>query len=148
MQTLLSSSAGSTDTSLWTHYKAGERDYCGNKLPENMRKNDKLEEAIITPTTKAADHDVPISPQEILSQGILLEKDWHQVRSLPTSAMQLYLPLLIAPAKHDVTAASKEPFQLLCNVFAHDQGQAGCMRQGPHNGCWKGTLQAKTSALC
>lgn len=71
--------AGSTDTSLWTHYKAGERSYCGNKLPEDMRKNDKLEGAIITPTTKAADHDVPISPQEILDQGILSQQDWHQV---------------------------------------------------------------------
>ena len=44
-----------------------------------MRKNDKLNEAIITPTTKAADHDVPISPQEILDQGILSQQDWQQV---------------------------------------------------------------------
>ena len=25
--------AGSTDTSLWTHYAAGERQYCGNSFP-------------------------------------------------------------------------------------------------------------------
>lgn len=33
---------GSTDTSLWTHYKAGERVYCGNNFPDGMRKNDRL----------------------------------------------------------------------------------------------------------
>ena len=33
---------GSTDTSLWTHYKAGAREYCGNAFPDGMRKNDRL----------------------------------------------------------------------------------------------------------
>ena len=59
---------GSTDTSLWTHYKAGEREYCGNALPDGMRKNAKLAQNIITPTTKAADHDVPIKPHDIVTQ--------------------------------------------------------------------------------
>ena len=34
-------SAGSTDTSLWTHYRAGEREYCGNRFPDGLRKNDR-----------------------------------------------------------------------------------------------------------
>jgi len=34
--------AGSTDTSLWTHYKAGAREYCGNTFPDGMHKNDRL----------------------------------------------------------------------------------------------------------
>lgn len=90
MQGAIMRCAGSTDTSLWTHYNAGEREYCGNKLPDDMRKNDKLEEAIITPTTKAADHDVPISPQAILSQGILSQQDWHQA-SVPAQALIVHL---------------------------------------------------------
>ncbi|KAL3155955.1 hypothetical protein ABBQ32_012948 [Trebouxia sp. C0010 RCD-2024] len=69
---------GSTDTSLWTHYNAGEREYCGNKFPDGMRKNDKLEQQIITPTTKAIAHDVPISAHDILGQGILSQQDWDQ----------------------------------------------------------------------
>ena len=71
---------GSTDTSLWTHYNAGERVYCGNTFPDDMRKNDRLEQQVITPTTKAATHDVPISAQEILDQGILSQQDWDQVQ--------------------------------------------------------------------
>ena len=64
-------SAGSTDTSLWTHYKRGERRYCGNDFPDGMRKNDRLARNVITPTTKAETHDEPISPQEIVARGLM-----------------------------------------------------------------------------
>eukprot|EP00983_Pelagomonas_calceolata_P093241 1157755-Pelagomonas_calceolata.AAC.6 len=43
---------GSTDTSLWTHYKAGKREYCGNAFQDGMVKNDRLPSNVITPTTK------------------------------------------------------------------------------------------------
>ena len=76
---LLPQSVGSTDTSLWTHYNAGEREYCGNIFPDGMRKNDQLEQQVITPTTKSATHDVPISAQDILEQGIVSQSDWDQV---------------------------------------------------------------------
>lgn len=67
---------GSTETSLWTHYKNGEREYCGNTFPDGMKKNERLAHNVITPTTKAADHDVPISPQEIVAQGLMSQEDW------------------------------------------------------------------------
>jgi phosphoribosylaminoimidazole-succinocarboxamide synthase len=44
---------GSTDTSLWTHYKAGAREYCGNTFPDGMVKNQRLASNVITPTTKS-----------------------------------------------------------------------------------------------
>jgi phosphoribosylaminoimidazole-succinocarboxamide synthase len=67
---------GSTETSLWTHYKAGQREYCGNTFPDGMRKNDRLGHNVITPTTKAVDHDVPISPSDIVDQGLMTSSDW------------------------------------------------------------------------
>lgn len=70
---------GSTDTSLWTHYKNGSRDYCGNKLPEGLRKNDKLKHNIITPTTKEETHDVPISAADIVKQGLMTQAEWDKV---------------------------------------------------------------------
>ncbi|KAF5842504.1 hypothetical protein DUNSADRAFT_6748 [Dunaliella salina] len=70
---------GSTDTSLWTHYKAGEREYCGNTFPDGMVKNDRLPSNVITPTTKADDHDVPISPKEIVEKGLMSQADWDMV---------------------------------------------------------------------
>lgn len=78
---------GSTDTSLWTHYKNGERTYCGNKLPEGMKKNQKLPHAIITPTTKDEVHDRPISPQEIVESGLMTQAQWD---SASASAMKLF----------------------------------------------------------
>ncbi|PJA54781.1 MAG: phosphoribosylaminoimidazolesuccinocarboxamide synthase [Candidatus Marinimicrobia bacterium CG_4_9_14_3_um_filter_48_9] len=67
---------GSTSTSLWTVYKNGDRNYCGNALPEGLVKNQKLEKNLITPTTKDAVHDRPISPEEIVSEGWMSREDW------------------------------------------------------------------------
>ena len=48
---------GSTSTSLWTVYNNGDREYCGNELPEGLIKNQKLDQNMLTPTTKEEDHD-------------------------------------------------------------------------------------------
>jgi phosphoribosylaminoimidazole-succinocarboxamide synthase len=60
---------GVTSTSIWTHYRDGKREFCGHKLPEGLKKNDKLPHAIVTPSTKAAKggHDVSASRDEILA---------------------------------------------------------------------------------
>ncbi|KAK9826811.1 hypothetical protein WJX81_003176, partial [Elliptochloris bilobata] len=70
---------GYTATSLWTHYSAGAREYCGNSFSDGMRKNDRLEANVVTPTTKAADHDKPIAPQDIVARGLMSQADWDQV---------------------------------------------------------------------
>ncbi len=58
-------------------YKSGLREICGIKLKEGMKENDKFDTPIITPTTKAhKDHDVDISKEEIISKGIVGEKDY------------------------------------------------------------------------
>jgi len=59
---------GVTSTSIWTHYAAGKREFCGHKLPEGMKKNQRLPAAILTPSTKAekGDHDVSAAREEIL----------------------------------------------------------------------------------
>jgi len=67
---------GSTSTSLWTVYKNGDREYCGNKLEEGLAKNQKLDQNMLTPTTKEEDHDRPISPEEIVREGWMTQKDW------------------------------------------------------------------------
>lgn len=73
---------GVTSTSAWYHYERGVRDFCGNKLPEGMKKNQKFEKPIITPSTKAekGGHDKSISPEEILKRGLLTEDKWNQLK--------------------------------------------------------------------
>ncbi|HIB33556.1 MAG TPA: phosphoribosylaminoimidazolesuccinocarboxamide synthase [Candidatus Marinimicrobia bacterium] len=67
---------GSTSTSLWTVYNNGDREYCGNALQEGLVKNQKLDTNMLTPTTKEEHHDRPISPDEIISEEWMTQKDW------------------------------------------------------------------------
>jgi phosphoribosylaminoimidazole-succinocarboxamide synthase len=67
---------GSTDTSIWTQYKNGVRNYCGHALPEGMKKNERLAQNIVTPTTKETTHDRPVTPKEIVSEGWLTAEQW------------------------------------------------------------------------
>lgn len=70
---------GVTDTAAWTAYEKGQRDFCGNVLPEGLEKNQKFDQPIITPTTKAEDHDEKISAKEIVERGLVSQEDWDYV---------------------------------------------------------------------
>ena len=66
--------------SAWREYKAGAREICGVKLPEGLRENEKFAEPIITPTTKADEgHDMNISREEIIRQGLVSKEDWEKI---------------------------------------------------------------------
>ena len=67
---------GSTSTSLWTVYNNGNRTYCGNDLPEGFVKNQKLDDNMLTPTTKEEHNDRPIAPDEIVNEGWMTQEDW------------------------------------------------------------------------
>ncbi len=62
---------GVTSTSLWTHYQAGKRDFGNFTLPEGLKKNQKLDEPVFTPSTKFEEHDRTLSPDEIVKEGLL-----------------------------------------------------------------------------
>lgn len=70
---------GVTGTSAWMAYNSGQRDFCGNILPEGLKKNQKFDSPIITPTTKAEDHDEKMSPKEIIKKGLASEEDWNYI---------------------------------------------------------------------
>ncbi len=64
---------GSTSTSSWHAYQHHDQVICGYRMPDNMVKNQPFAEPIITPTTKPTDgtHDAPISPEQIVAQGLV-----------------------------------------------------------------------------
>lgn len=70
---------GSTNTSAWMNYNQGERLFCGVQLPEGLKKNQKFDEPIITPTTKSDEHDEKISRDEIIAQGLVPEDKWKKI---------------------------------------------------------------------
>lgn len=75
---------GSTDTSIWPMYDRGERVMYGVTFPDGLVKNQKLPQTILTPTTKGAvgEHDRPITPAEIVEQGLLTQAQWDELADL------------------------------------------------------------------
>lgn len=68
--------------SAWREYKAGCRELCGVKLPDGMKENERFPKPIITPTTKADEgHDMNISKEEIIKQGIVSEEDYNTIEN-------------------------------------------------------------------
>ena len=64
----------------WREYSEGKRSVCGVTLPEGLKENDKLPQAIITPTTKAhIGHDEDISREDILAKGIVSIQDYDKL---------------------------------------------------------------------
>ena len=61
---------GSTSTSIWPMYKDGKREMYGIKFRDGYQKNQKLDQVILTPTTKG-ERDAPITEQEILDEKYL-----------------------------------------------------------------------------
>lgn len=73
----------------WREYKAGKRIICGVSLPEGMKENDKFQEPIITPTTKASEgHDEDISREQILATGLVSENDYVQLEKYTRAVFQ------------------------------------------------------------
>ncbi len=63
--------------SAWRAYKEGCRELCGVALPDGMVENQRFPEPIITPTTKADEgHDMNISREEIIAQGLVSAEDY------------------------------------------------------------------------
>ena len=62
---------GVTKTSLWSGYEAGARNIAGNPLPDGLRRNERLEAPVLTPTTKLEAHDRNISRDDAIAEGLV-----------------------------------------------------------------------------
>lgn len=76
---------GVTGTSLWSMYQNGRRDFGSFTLPEGMKKNQKLDAPVFTPTTKSDEHDRPITTQEIIDEGMLPRELAERVEKIATA---------------------------------------------------------------
>ena len=68
----------------YREYKAGKRNLCGNKIPNGLKENEKFENPIITPTTKADTglHDQDIDPIDIIKQNIVNKNDYEKIHQI------------------------------------------------------------------
>lgn len=73
----------------WREYKSGKREICGVPMPDGMVENQKFDEPILTPTTKAAHgHDEDISREEIIQQGLVSEADYIELERITRALFQ------------------------------------------------------------
>ncbi len=82
---------GSTSTSIWKAYERGERTFCGHALPDGMRKHQRLDHAIITPSTKAlhGDHDESVSREELLARTDLTPERFDEMAGYAMALFEL-----------------------------------------------------------
>lgn len=74
--------SGVTKTSIWYSYEKGERIIYRLRFPDGLRKNQKLPDPVITPTTHGSGkggHDERLTRDEIIKQGIVSKKLYHQM---------------------------------------------------------------------
>jgi len=79
---------GTTSTSIWTRYSAGEHRFGGLTLPANLPKNARLPRPIFDPTTKEDAHDRTLTPAELVAEGFIDQDLLEKVR---TTALALFV---------------------------------------------------------
>jgi phosphoribosylaminoimidazole-succinocarboxamide synthase len=67
--------------SLWRDYEA-QRDPYGLALPPGMKKDQRFERALITPSTKApiGQHDEPMRESEVVARALMSSRDWARAK--------------------------------------------------------------------
>jgi phosphoribosylaminoimidazole-succinocarboxamide synthase len=120
---------GSTDTSIWTQYASGVRQFCGHALPEGMKKNERLRENIVTPTTKETQHDRPISAREVVAEGWMTAAEWEFCSS---KALELFgvgqrlaaeRGLILADTKYEFGVADDGEILLVDEIHTPDSSR-------------------------
>jgi len=78
--------SGVTKTSVWYSYEKGEREIYGITFPDGLKKNQKLPQPVITPTTHpeagSAKHDERLTRGEIIKQKIVEKKLYEQMEKV------------------------------------------------------------------
>ena len=98
---------GSTETSIWSMYQKGKRNMYGVNFRDGYKKNEILDEVVLTPTTKG-EKDVPITEDEIVEQGYLDEDEMDFIRE---SCLELFeYGQMIAESKGLILVDTKYEF--------------------------------------
>ncbi len=76
--------------SLWRDYESGKTDAYGIAWPKGLRKDQRLEAPLITPSTKEAygKHDEPISEREILARRLVAPNVWGEATAIARRLFQ------------------------------------------------------------
>lgn len=120
---------GVTNTSLWHTYSEGQRDYGTFTLPDGLKKNDKLPQPVLTPTTKFEVHDRNLTPAEALAEGLLKDEVWERVSDI---ALKLFAfgqktaeakGLLLVDTKYEFGLTPEGEIMLIDEIHTQDSSR-------------------------
>ncbi|HTE49073.1 MAG TPA: phosphoribosylaminoimidazolesuccinocarboxamide synthase, partial [Candidatus Paceibacterota bacterium] len=120
---------GVTGTSLWTLYQKGERNFGDFTLPDGMKKNQKLDHPVLTPTTKSEDHDRPLSSEDILKEKIVSERLWKLLANTANKlfvrgqAVALSHGLILVDTKYEFGLTSDGELMLIDEIHTPDSSR-------------------------
>jgi len=84
---------GVTNTSIWHSYQKGERSIYGIKFPDGMKKNQKLLQPVITPTTHpemgSDKHDERLTKKEIIENKIVDKNIYEKMEEVSLELFRL-----------------------------------------------------------
>jgi phosphoribosylaminoimidazole-succinocarboxamide synthase len=120
--------SGVTSTALWTQYQDGKRDFDGFTLPEGMKKNQRLEQAVLTPTTKFEEHDRNLTRAEIEDKFIapkLYEEMCRVTLALFERGQELALKqgLILVDTKYEFGTDEKGELYLIDEIHTPDSSR-------------------------
>jgi len=121
---------GSTTTSAWYAYNHHDRWISGVQMPEGMRRNERFNTPIITPSTKAiSGHDRNISPAEIISSGLVSEALYAEAEAL-AQRMFVYgqkrseqLGLILADTKYEMGVGPDGRLRVIDEIHTPDSSR-------------------------
>jgi len=120
---------GVTDTSLWTHYSKGRRDFGNFALPDGLMKNQRLEKPVFTPSTKQDTHDRTMSPQEIVAEGFatraLIEKIERTALALYSRGAEIAMAqgLILVDTKYEFGLDDNGELMLIDEIHTPDSSR-------------------------
>lgn len=120
---------GVTGTSLWTLYQKGERDFGDFILPDGMKKNQKLDKPVLTPTTKSDEHDKPMTTADILKEKIVPEELWKQLAATAVKLFKrgqevaLSRGLILVDTKYEFGLGSDGELMLIDEIHTPDSSR-------------------------
>lgn len=120
---------GVTATSLWTHYKDGQRNFGNFTLPEDLKKNQKLDEPVFTPTTKFEKHDRGLSPQNIIDEGLMTKGRIEEVEKVAKELFKrgqeiaLSKGLILVDTKYEFGLDENDKLTLIDEIHTPDSSR-------------------------
>lgn len=125
---------GVTSTSIWTHYEKGSRLFAGHVLPDGLKKNAALPQAILTPSTKAMDpnasvHDETVSKDDVLARGLVSAEMFERAEAMVLKLFQrgqtlaAARGLILADTKYELGIDTEGELRVIDEIHTPDSSR-------------------------